>query len=151
MIRPAGAGDSPAIVKLVTTILAKEYPADQAAYASDDLRKLEETYQGPGCTFFVAEQDDQIVGTCGVKAENKQTAILRRLFVDPHYRDRGIGCRLLQEALAFCRTSGFREVIMRTSTRMEQAIRLCKHLGFQEDGSWTLGEVTLVRFRLRLA
>lgn len=137
-------------MKLVTAILAKEFPADQVAYAADDLRKLEKTYQGPGCTFFVAEEQHEIVGTCGVKAENKQTAILRRLFVNPRYRGRGIGAGLLEEALAFCRTAGFREVVIRTSNRMEQAIRLCGHVGFKEDGSWTLGQVTLVRFRLRL-
>ncbi len=150
VIRPAEADDSARILELVTAILSKEFPGDQAAYATDDLKNLLATYGGPGNSFFVAEENHKVIGTCGVKAENKQTAILRRFFVDARYRDRGIGSGLLKEALAFCRTSGFREVVIRTSTRMEKAIRLCKQLGFREDGNWTLGNVTLVRFRLRL-
>ncbi len=151
MIRPARAEDSPGVLELVMRILSSEFPSDQAAYAPDDLSKLMETYQGPTGSFFVAEEDHRIVGTCGIKAESKRTAILRRLFVDPRYRGRGIGARLLREALDFCRAAGFREVVIRTSARMEQAVRLCKDIGFREDGHWILGNATLVRFRLRIA
>ena len=150
VIRLAAAADSPRVVELVTTVLAKEFPGDQAAYATDDLQRLAETYQGPSSTFLVAEEDRQIVGTCGVKAETPQTAILRRLFVDSKYRGRGVGSGLLGEALAFCRARGFQEIVIRTSTHMEQAIRLCRSQGFKEDGRWTLGQVTLIRFHLRL-
>lgn len=150
MIRLARAEDSRGVLELVRRILSSEFPSDQAVYAVDDLSKLMETYQGPTGSFFVAEENNQIVGTCGIKAENKQTAILRRLFVDPHYRGRGIGSLLLKRALDFCRTAGFCEVVIRTSTRMERAIDLCKGLGFRKDGHWTLGNTTLVRFRLRI-
>ena len=150
LIRPAQVEDCLPILELVTAILSKEFPADQAAYTADDLEKLMETYRGPSETFLVAEEDRRIVGTCGVKAEGAQKAILRRLFVDSGYRGRGVGTQLLQEALAFCRSKGFREVVIRTSGRMERAIRLCRSQGFEEDGQWSLGPVTLVRFRLRL-
>ncbi|MBI3333270.1 MAG: GNAT family N-acetyltransferase [Candidatus Omnitrophica bacterium] len=149
-IRPAQPADAPAVMSLVTRILAAEFPADQSAYATDDLEKIEESYAGPSSTFLVAEEDRRIVGSCGVKAESGQTAILRRLFVDPQCRGRGVGMSLLKQALQFCRGRGFREVVIRTSARMEQAIRLCKSLGFLEDGRWTLGSATLLRFRLRL-
>ena len=150
VIRPAQAVDGPKIVKLITTILAQEFPDDQSAYAADDLKRVVETYKGPQSAFFVAEEGDQIVGTCGVKAENPQVAILRRLFVDSHHRGQGIGAGLLREALVFCRTMGFHEIVIRTSNRMERAIRLCKSLGFQEDGRWTFGKVSLIRFTMRL-
>ncbi len=149
-VRPAQPEDASQVVKLVSTILAKEFPSDEKAYVTDDLLRFAETYQGPHNTFLVAEEGARIVGTCGVKAENRQTAILRRLFVDPSYRQRGVGTHLLQEALRFCRLNGFREVVIRTSLRMEKAIRLCRSLGFEEDGRWDLEGVSLIRFRLRL-
>ena len=149
-IRPARPEDKEEVIALVTTILKKEFPADSAAYAADDLERLVESYRPPKNLFLVAQADRRIVGTCGVKHESSQTAILRRLFVETHHRRQGIGHRLLHQALEFCRTRGFKEVVIRTSASMDQAVRLCRELGFQEDGSWALGGVTLVRFRLQL-
>ena len=149
-IRAWQPSDVPQIVQLVAAILEKEFPQDQAAYPPQDLTRLEEAYRPPESTFLVAEEAGRIVGTCGVKAEDGKTAILRRLFVGPFHRGQGVGLDLLKEALAFCRRRGFQEAIIRTSTSMKGAIRLCKSLGFEEDGRWTLGGVTLIRFRLRL-
>lgn len=149
-IRPAVAAETSQIVELVTRILTQEFPEDQVAYSMEDLERLGETYGAPGCTFLVAEVGGRVVGTCGVKADGTQTAVLRRLFVDPSHRAQGIGTQLLRQAVAFCRQQGFREAVIRTSSRMEKAIRLCRGLGFEEDGRWRLGEVTLVRYQMKL-
>lgn len=151
MIRPAQGADVPQIRDLISSILSQEFPSDESVYTSADLEQLMDSYPPPTSTFLVAEEGDRIIGTCAVKVESPQTAILRRLFVDPRYRGQGIGLGLLKEALSFCRTHGLHEIIIRTSTRMEQAIRLCRSLGFQENGRWELGSITLIRFRLRLA
>jgi N-acetylglutamate synthase-like GNAT family acetyltransferase len=150
-IRSAGSKDITAILNLVMGILQTEFPQAQAAYPADDIQHLLDVYRPPKNLFLVAEEDGCIVGTCGVKAEDTRTAILRRLFVAPSHRGRGIGLALLKKALDFCRDREFQEVVIRTSTAMEQAIRLCRSLGFCEDGKWHLGDTTLVRFRLRLS
>lgn len=150
VIRPSQPEDAPRIVDLVSGILKREFPVDQTAYPAEDLRRIAEHYQGPGSTFLVAEDGRKIVGTCGVKQEDAKTAILRRLFVDPSCRGKGVGSLLLKEALEFCRAKGLQEVVIRTSANMEQAIRLCSALGFKEQGRWTLGGVTLLRFHLKL-
>ena len=151
MIRPSQPSDAPQIVQLVNSILGSEFSKDQSAYPAEDLKRMGEHYRGPGSTFLVAEDDRKIVGTLGVKQEDPKTAILRRLFVDPAYRGKGVGSRLLEEALAFCKTQGIHEVVIRTSSNMEQAIRLCCSVGFKEQGRWTLGGVTLLRLHLKLA
>lgn len=149
-IRPARPEDKGEVLALVTTILNKEFPSDSAAYATDDLENLLESYRPPKNLFLVAQADHRIVGTCGVKGEDSKTAIVRRLFVEEGHRRQGVGRTLLQQALQFCRERGLKEVVIRTSAGMVQAVRLCRELGFQEDGSWALGGVTLVRFRLKM-
>lgn len=150
MIRQALPADETRIMTLVKSILSAEFPADQGAYPTQDLERLTQTYAGPSNTFFVAEENQKIIGTCGVMADGLETAIVRRLFVEPNARGKGIGSELLKAALAFCREHGFREILIRTSSRMEQAIRLCRAQGFEEDGQWDLGQVKLIRFRLKL-
>jgi GNAT superfamily N-acetyltransferase len=151
VIRKTKSEDAPLVLKLVTSILSDEFPDAQSAYAVDDLHRLAETYKTPNSVFFVAEESRQIIGTCGIKADGTETAILRRLFVDKKFRGKGVGYKLLQEALSFCKKRGFREVVIRTSTQMDQAIRLCLSVGFVEDGRWPMGQVTLIIYRLRLS
>ncbi len=150
-IRPWKNSDSPQIVALIMAVLEKEFPQDQGAYPAEDLKDLAKTYGGVDDLFLVAEDDNLVVGTCGVKADGSKTAILRRFFVSSHHRGKGVGKGLLQEALSFCRKKGFREVVIRTSAAMEQPIRLCRWAGFEQDGDWSLGGVTLVRYRLKLS
>lgn len=138
------------MIKLVTGILEQEFPTDSAYYSTEDLKNFMHTYKGPANIFLIAEEGGRIVGTCGVKADDQKSAILRRLFVDPQHRGFGIGTKLLTKALQFCRSRGYQEAVIRTSARMERAIRLCQSLGFQEDGQWDMGSVTLVRYRLRV-
>lgn len=97
----------------------------------------------------MAERRGRIVGTCAVKAEG-QTALLRRFFVDPQHRGRGLGTRLVDAAIAHCRANGYREIRIRTSDRMSAAIAVCLHQGFQEDDRVRLGPVQLIRFTLRM-
>ena len=149
-VRPFAASDSSHIVRLITGILSSEFPKDQNAYTTEDLHRLDETYSGPSNVFLVAEEGGHLVGTCGVKAEDSHTAILRRLFVDRSRRGSGVGTRLLKEAIDFCKKAGFREVMIRTSDQMTGAIRLCRSLGFQEEGRWGMGGVSLIRFCLRI-
>ncbi|MBI1953235.1 MAG: GNAT family N-acetyltransferase [Candidatus Omnitrophica bacterium] len=151
MIRSARPEESDAILRFVSGVLASEFPREAPHYETNDLVGFRASYSPPKSTFLVAEEDKKIVGTLGVKADAGKTAILRRLFVDPAYRRRGIGLRLIQSALSFCREQGYQEVVIRTSTRMEKAIHLCQSLRFKEEGRWDMGEVSLVLLRLRLA
>ena len=150
IIRPWKVSDSPQIVELVQTILKQEFPQDRKAYPLEDLQNLEKSYGGKGDSFLVADDGGRVIGTCGVKADGEKTAILRRFFVDPNHRGKGVGRGLLEQALASCREKKFKEVVIRTAASMEQAIRVCRKAGFQADGDWSFNGATLVRYRLKL-
>lgn len=151
VIRPFRAAEVPAIRALVTGILAREYPDAQAAYPANDLDHLEAVYDGPRNTMLVAEADGRVIGTCGVKGEDTTTALLRRLFVDPAYRGRGVGAELVKAAIAACRRQGYRQVQIRTSDRMRAAIAVCLALGFREEQRVRLGAIELVQLSLSLS
>ena len=83
--------DSVGVKNLILSILEKEYPFDRSAYQDSDINDISGTYGGEGNAFFVIEKDKKIVGTAGIKMETAESALLRRLFVDEHYRRKGCG------------------------------------------------------------
>lgn len=60
-----------------------------------------------GEIIFVAEQHERIVGTVTVEPATK---IIRALFVDPAYQNRGYGTELMNVAEQWCREHGIDEV-----------------------------------------
>ncbi len=131
--------DAPGVRKLILDILSKEYPFDKSAYSDSDLNKIGQTYGGKRDSFFVIEEDNDIVGTVGVKEESHAEAILRRLFVDSKHRNKGYGSRLLNKAIDFCRGNGYKTICFRCTDRMSDAMRLCIKKGFKETEKLEVG------------
>lgn len=86
----------------------------------------------PKDSFMVIEDNGEIVGTVGVKEDAKDTALLRRLFVDLKHRKRGYGTELLNKAVDFCKEKGYKSIYFRCTDRMADAMKLCLKKGFIE-------------------
>lgn len=143
--------DGPRVKELILSILETEYPFDRKAYSDTDLENIGATYGGPRDTFFVVETENKIIATAGIKEESSDTALLRRVFVDPNERRKGYGSRLLDEAIKFCKEVGYRQLVFRTTDKMLQAIELCKKKGFKEIEKLDLGGFFIHKFILDLA
>lgn len=124
--------DTEAAKELILSVLTKEYPFDKSAYSDSDLYDLKDTYSGSRESFFVLEDGGKIVGTTGIKEDSEKTALLRRVFVDPAHRRKGYGALLIDEALTFCKKKNYSNIAFRTTSRMTQAIELCKKKGFKQ-------------------
>ncbi|OGW75779.1 MAG: hypothetical protein A2Z72_05180 [Omnitrophica bacterium RBG_13_46_9] len=142
--------DSVDVKKLILSILEKEYPFDQFAYKDTDINDISGTYGGDSNAFFVIERENKIVGTVGVKKETEHSALIRRLFVDSDYRKKGFGTALLKEAIEFCRSQKYKEVIFRATDRMSQVMSLCKKMGFEELENLEMGGFRIHKFTLKL-
>ena len=140
--------DFPKIRELILSILTKEYPFDKSCYSDSDLYSLDQTYSGAKNSFFVIEEDGRIIGTAGVKEESRETALLRRLFVNSDSRGKGFGKLLIDRAIEFCRNAGYHRVVFRTTNRMKQAIELCKKKGFMQVECADVGGFQIYKFSL---
>lgn len=149
-IRRAAAADVPAIRALVTDILQEEFALGPVVYPDADLQSLPQSYGGPRDTFLVSVERGAIVGTVGVKEDSDDQALLRRLFVRPADRSRGIGSQLIDEAVAFCRRQGYHQLVFRSTNRMDAANRLLCQKSFVEQERLPLGDVEIVVFNLSL-
>lgn len=133
---------------LIVSIMRGEFSEDIDAYPLQDIDNIETSYGNLGEAFFVAVQNGTVIGTCGVKREDDRTAFLRRIFVHPDYRRQQCGSKLMDRAIEFCREVGYQEIVFKTTSRMEGAIKLCAHKGFIERAKLDLGGIELYKFTL---
>lgn len=102
---------------LVTTIYA-EYEAASAS---------------PPKALWIAEQDGQVAGSVFIipaTGEAAGTTQLRMLYTEPAFRGRGIGKRLVEEAVRFSRASGYKRIILWTQDSLVSARRIYQGAGF---------------------
>lgn len=142
--------DGVKIKELILSILEKEYPFDRKAYSDTDLENIAATYGGPRDIFFVIEKEGQIIATAGIKEDSREVALLRRVFVSPAERRKGYGSKLLGKTVTFCEENGYKEMVFRATSKMVQAIELCKKSGFKEAEKLDLGGFFIHKFVLNL-
>uniref|UniRef100_A0A8C3BQC5 N-acetyltransferase domain-containing protein n=1 Tax=Cairina moschata TaxID=8855 RepID=A0A8C3BQC5_CAIMO len=111
----------------------------------DDLRDIRAAYMdGPGARFWVAEADERVVGTVGMRPAGGggEELALKRMAVRKDYRGRGIAAALGRTALAFARQQrGCRAVVLNTMMLQHEARALYERLGFRRDRRYLLPTV----------
>ena len=125
-------GDLGALVRLHGTVYAAEYGWDATfeAMVAEGLARFVLAKEGTG-RLWVAERAGAVAGCIAIVGQPDGSAQLRWFLVDPAYRGAGIGRRLLDEALAFCRAEGFRSVFLWTVRGLEAAAHLYRSAGFR--------------------
>jgi putative acetyltransferase len=136
-ISPVQPADVPAVVALVRTVLAEfDLSFGEGAATDDQLASLPGSYVEHGGAFWVAvDADAKLLGTAGVFPLDPGVFELRKMYLDPAARGRGVGQRLLDESLAWARAQGGRRMVLDTTDKMTSAIRFYEANGFIRDDS----------------
>ena len=126
-------GDIGYIVYLHGVLYAREYRLDHTfeGYVATGLGAFAQTYDPAKDFFAVAEDEDQIVGSIAIVGLPDNTAQLRWFLVHPKSRGEGLGRRLIDAALTFCRERKFASVLLWTISELETASHLYRKVGFQ--------------------
>jgi putative acetyltransferase len=107
--------------------------------------ELKATFPEPGATHFsltgaqvgagdgafvVAYLDEVAVGCGAVRRLDEATAELKRMYVDPSARGRGIGRALVEALEREARLLSMTRVVLETGTRLAPAINLYQAMGY---------------------
>lgn len=129
-VRP---GDIGAIVQMHGVIYAREYGFNPRfeAYVAGPLAEFV-LKNSPRERLWIAERQGDVVGSVAIVEAGDQVAQLRWYLVDSVVRGAGLGARLLNQALGFCRDAGYRLVILWTVSALVGAARLYQAAGFRK-------------------
>jgi ribosomal protein S18 acetylase RimI-like enzyme len=97
----------------------------------DELRSLPGKYASPRGIFLLGSLGTQAAGCVGLRPIGSRTAEMKRLYVQPAARGRGLGDALVRRFLREARRRGYRRVRLDTLQQMTQAYRLYRRFGFR--------------------
>jgi RimJ/RimL family protein N-acetyltransferase len=140
-VRRASPGDAPALVALAQEVAREEeswiLTTDAWRSVGDERRYLKAARRHPDAAVFVAEDDGRLVARLSLARDphpaSRHVADLG-VMVAASYRRRGIGRRLLEEAVGWARASGVRKLELHVFPWNEPAIALYESFGFEHEG-----------------
>src|SRR5262245_31109663 len=131
-LRPATNLDAEAIQNLVFSVLHEYGLTPDPEGVDADMRDIEASYLGRGGSFHVLTgSGGDILGSVGVYPVDDRTCELRKMYLVPGARGRGLGKRLLETALAEAQRLNFGRIELETSSVLKEAIGLYRRYGFQ--------------------
>ena len=127
-------GDLGEIVRLHGVLYADEYGLDNTfeAYVAGPLSEFVLSKDRMGQRIWVVEVAGKVVGCIAIVRNAEGVAQLRWFILTPDTRGKGLGKRLMEEAVNYSREAGYRRIILWTFSELETAIALYKRWGFEK-------------------
>ena len=95
-----------------------------------ELRALPGDYAPPGGCLLLARAGDEAVGVVGMRPLDGQACEMKRLWVRPPRRGRGLGRRLAEAVVEAGRRAGYAVMRLDTLARLEEGLALYESMGF---------------------
>ena len=121
--------DPPEVLTLIQALnaeLMQRYPEEGANHFRLD---PQDVAPGRG-VFLVAYVDGEAVACGATRLYDTHPSEIKRMYVIPEYRGRGIAGRLLNELERHAQALGARELVLETGDRQPEAIALYSRAGF---------------------
>ncbi len=97
-----------------------------------ELQTLPDPYAPPNGALFLVVEDEEPVGCVALKKLSCSVAEMKRLYVKPRLRSKGLGKSLSMKAIDVAEALGYDAIRLDTLRRMDQAVKLYEYLGFEE-------------------
>jgi putative acetyltransferase len=98
-------------------------------------RELTDLPQGY-LVLFLAHEEGVPSGCVGLRELDRSTAEMKRLYVRPAWRGRGIGRQLAEAAIGAAREGGYKRIVLDSLPKMREARELYRSLEFRETAPY---------------
>jgi putative acetyltransferase len=133
LIRSWTPADREAAAAVIRDTLAEYGLAWEPEGADRDVLEVEASYIAVGGEFWVVEQQGQIVGTAAYyPVERGEKAVeIRKMYLLPAARGKGLGKYLLQELEKAIINRGFQAIWIETASVLKEAVKLYESSSYQ--------------------
>jgi len=123
---PFDSADARRLITALDAHLASRYAPEQRFGPN-----LRPEHIAPGLgTFVIARSDGAAVGCGALRLLDETTAELKRMYVEPEIRGRGVGKAIVEHLETAAATMGARRLVLETGTYQAEAIALYRRSGF---------------------
>jgi DNA-binding MarR family transcriptional regulator/GNAT superfamily N-acetyltransferase len=132
VLRPHRLGDLGWIARRQAILYAQEYGWDETyeALAAEILAGFVRHHDPKSERGWIAERDEETIGSVFVMRGSDAVARLRLLYVEPTARGVGLGRKLVAAAVDFARAAGYRSLMLWTNDVLVPARRIYQAAGF---------------------
>lgn len=102
----------------------------------EELIHLEEKYGLPGGRIYVAYDEGKPAGCVGLRRINEIDCELKRLFLRPEFRGKGLGRQMTVRVIEDAKEIGYTAMFLDTLPFLKTAIAMYRALGFSEIESY---------------
>lgn len=126
--------DNAGIARVIREAL-REHGVDKpgTVFTDPTTDSLYELFQTPGSIYWIALNDGEIIGGCGIFPTNglpKGCAELVKLYVSAEARGKGIGFHLMEISAESARIMGYDQLYLETLPELGKAITLYEKAGY---------------------
>ena len=117
--------------------LLREYEAESEVDLcfqgfEEEVETLERAYGPPGGRFLLLRAGDDTAGCVALQDLGGGICEMKRLFLRPEFRGRGLGRKCAEEVVQIAREMGYTALRLHTLPTMRAAIALYRSMGFAE-------------------
>lgn len=120
------------IISLILSIQNGESKINLSLEEQPDLLDIAASYQRDGGEFWLALEDESVIGTIGLMLKEDNCAIMKKFFVKREFRSQKIGLKLYLELLAYAKAVSVRHVILDTPSVAHTSHVFYERAGFRK-------------------
>lgn len=127
-------GDIGILIYMHGVIYNKEcsYDLEFEGYVCDTFSEFAKEYNSDKDKLILAEYKGNIIGSIAVIGRLNNQAQIRWFLIEPKFRGIGLGWKLIDKSLEFCKIKKYSDIYLLTTSEQEKAIYMYTKRGFKK-------------------